>query len=95
MSELDKVFEVFLHARRDAEVKEDSELVLMDTKVKRPNASITGFYQGRSKAPRLIGDFTIENSAGIANFYYEGRKLAPETFAELVQSKIGDLSFVQ
>jgi len=94
-SEIESTFDEFVRARREAEVKEDSTIVLMDTKVNRPGVGITGFYQGRSSADRFVGNFTIVNSAGIANFYYEATKLPPKKFAERISAILADLSFVE
>ena len=93
-SEVEGTFEEFVRTRRQAEVTEDPTVVLMDTKVERPGVGVTGFFQGRSSADRFVGDYTIVNSAGIANFYYEATKLPPQRFAERVLAILGDLSFV-
>jgi hypothetical protein len=95
-SEVESTFEEFVRTRRQAEVAEDPTIVLLDTKVERPGVGlgVTGFYQGRSSADRFVGNYTIVNSAGIANFYYEATKLPPQRFAERVLAILGDLSFV-
>jgi hypothetical protein len=94
-SEVEETFETLVRTRREAEVKEDPTIALMDTKVERPGRGVTGFYQGRSSADRFVGNFAIVNSAGVANFYYEATKLPPKRFAERVLAILGDLSFVE
>jgi len=93
-SEVEDKFRSFMEIRRAAETTEDPSVELLDTKVSRHGQGMTGFYQGRNSSGRRLANFTIVNSAGIANFYYEG--IVPAVlFAERARLIFKEVTFIE
>jgi hypothetical protein len=93
-AELEAKLRAFLDIRRSAEKKEDPSAKLLESIVSKQDRAMTAFYQGRSPSGRALANFTIVNSTGIANIYYEAW-LSPEAFAESARQIFREVTFVE